>query len=51
VNATGQVLASGIVGGEAVTVPAGNHTVRLKARANAPKPVVVKPKETASVDF
>ena len=28
VNATGQVLASGIVGGEAVTVPAGNHTVR-----------------------
>jgi hypothetical protein len=51
VNATGQVLASGIVGGEAVTVPAGNHTVRLKARANASKPVVVKSKETASVAF
>src|SRR6185503_864680 len=32
VNASGQVLASGIVGGEAVTVPAGNHSVRLKAR-------------------
>jgi Mg-chelatase subunit ChlD len=51
VNAGGQVLASGIVGGEAVTVPAGNHSVRLKARAGAPKPVVVKPKETASVAF
>jgi hypothetical protein len=51
VNAAGQVLASGIVGGDAVTVPAGNHTVRLKARANAPKPVAVKPKETASVAF
>jgi hypothetical protein len=52
VNAGGQVLASGIVGGEAVTVPAGNHSVRLKARANAaPKPVVVKSKETASVAF
>lgn len=44
-------LASGIVGGEAVTVAAGNHSVRLKARAGAPKPVVVKPKETASVAF
>ena len=50
-NAQGQVLASGIVGGEAVAVPAGKHTVRLKARANAPKPVVVNPKETASVAF
>jgi hypothetical protein len=51
VNAGGQVLASGIVGGEPVTVPAGNHSVRLKARAGAPKPVVVKPKETTSVAF
>jgi hypothetical protein len=51
VNAGGQVLASGIVGGEAVTVPAGNHSVRLKARAGAPKAVVVKPKETATVAF
>jgi len=50
-NAQGQVLASGIVGGEAVSVPAGNHSVRLKARTNPPKPVVVNPKETASVAF
>ena len=51
VNAQGQVLASGIVGGEAVSAPAGNHTVRIKGRANATKPVVVKPKETATISF
>jgi von Willebrand factor type A domain len=51
VNAQGQVLASGIVGGDAVTVPAGNHQVRIKGRANSAKPVVVNPKETASVSF
>ena len=51
VNAQGQVLASGIVGGEAVSVPAGNHTVRIKGRANSAKPVVVKPKETATVAY
>jgi len=49
VNAQGQVLASGIVGGDAVSVPSGNHNVRIKGRADAGKPVVVKPKETASV--
>jgi len=50
VNAQGQVIASGIVGGEAVSAPAGNHTVRLKGgNAAAGKPVAVKPKETASV--
>jgi Mg-chelatase subunit ChlD len=51
VNAQGQVLASGLVGGEAVQVPAGNHTVRIKGRANASKPALVKPKETANVAF
>jgi hypothetical protein len=51
VNTQGQVLASGLVGGDAVTVPAGNHTVRIKGRASASKPAVVKPKETASVVF
>ena len=50
-NAQGQVIASGIVGGEAVPAPAGNHTVRIKGRTNAAKPVVVKPKETANVAF
>ena len=51
VNAQGQVLASGIAGGEAVQVPAGNHTVRIKGRANVSKPAVVKPRETANVAF
>jgi hypothetical protein len=51
VNAQGQVLASGQAGGEAVPVPAGNHTVRIKGRANASKPAVVKPKETSTVAF
>jgi hypothetical protein len=51
VNAQGQVIASGIVGGDAVAAPAGNHTVRIKGGADAGKPVTVKPKETASVTF
>lgn len=51
VNAQGQVLTSGQVGGEAVAVPTGSHTVRIKGRANATKPVTVKPKETATVAF
>ena len=51
VNAQGQVIASGLVGGDAVQVPAGNHTVRIKGRPNASKPVVVKPKETAKVEL
>ena len=50
-NAQGQVIASGLVGGDAVQVPAGNHTVRIKGRANVSKPAVVKPKETANVEF
>jgi len=50
-NAQGQVLASGIAGGDAVPVPAGNHTVRIKGRATASKPAVVKPKQTATVSF
>jgi hypothetical protein len=49
-NAQGQVLASGLVGGDAVAVSAGNHTVRVKGRT-ANKPVTVKPRETASVAF
>ncbi len=50
-NAQGQVITSGIVGGDAVSAPAGNLTVRLKGRTDAGKPVVVKPKETASLAF
>lgn len=49
VTAQGQVLASGIVGGEPVSVPAGDHSVRIKGRSDGGKAVTVKPKETASV--
>jgi len=49
VNAQGQVLASGVVGGDAVPVPAGNHTVRITGHSEPGKPVTVKPKETANV--
>jgi hypothetical protein len=48
VNAQGEVLASGIAGGDAVQVPAGNHTVRLKGSSKA---AVVNPKETTTVTF
>jgi hypothetical protein len=51
VNAQGQVLASGVVGGAAVAVPAGNHNVRIKGRSTGARPVVVKPKETAVVSL
>ena len=51
VNTQGQVIATGLVGGDAVQVPAGNLTVRIKGRANVSKPAVVKPKETANVVF
>ncbi|HET9473278.1 MAG TPA: VWA domain-containing protein [Steroidobacteraceae bacterium] len=50
-NAQGQVIASGVVGGDAVQAPAGNHTVRIKGRSDAGQPVAVKPKETASVSL
>jgi hypothetical protein len=50
-NAQGQVLTSGIVNGEAVQVPAGSHTVRIKGRPNASKAAIVKSKETATVAF
>lgn len=49
ISAQGQVLASGIVGGEAVKVPAGNHTVRIKGRSAPGTPVAVKSAETATV--
>ncbi len=49
VNAQGQVRASGVVGGDAVAAPAGNHIVRIKGRASVSKPVAVKPQETAAI--
>lgn len=50
-NVVASFSSSSLVGGDPVTVPAGNHTVRIQERANASKPVVVKPKETANVAF
>jgi hypothetical protein len=50
-NAQGQVIASGIAGGDAVQVPAGNHTVRLKGSSKASKPAVVNPRDTTTVAF
>jgi len=49
VNVQGQVIASGIVGGDPVETPAGDHTVRIKGRANTSKPVTVSPKQIANV--
>jgi hypothetical protein len=51
VNAGGQVITSGIVGGDAVSAPAGNHTVRIKGRPDATQAVTVTAKQTASVTF
>jgi hypothetical protein len=48
-NAQGQVIASGLVGGEAVSAPAGNHQVRIKGGNAAGKPVTVRPKETTNL--
>ena len=48
-NVQGQVIASGIVGGDPVETPAGDHTVRIKGRANTSKPVTVSPKQIANV--
>jgi hypothetical protein len=49
VNAQGQVLASGVIGGDAVKVPSGNFTVRMQGSANSSKPVTITPQQTASV--
>jgi hypothetical protein len=49
VDAQGQVIAGGIVGGDAVVAPAGSYTVRIKGRADSKKQVEVRPKETSSV--
>jgi hypothetical protein len=49
VNAQGQVLVSGVVGGEPVVAPAGDYSVRIKGRTDGGRPVKVKSKETASV--
>jgi hypothetical protein len=49
VNTQGEVIASGIVGGDAIELPAGNHKVRIKGHADSGKPVTISPKQTAAV--
>ena len=51
VDAKGTVVAEGIAGGEPALVPAGNYSVRLRGQRAKAQPVVVKPKETASVQL
>jgi hypothetical protein len=49
VDAAGKVVARGRAGGEAVRVSAGSYTVRIVGSASAPRPIVVKPKETVQL--
>jgi len=51
VNAQGQVIAEGLMGGEKVRVMPGNYTLRIKGQPNRTKPVAVRSKETATVSF
>lgn len=51
VDAKGDVVAEGVAGADPVKVMPGNYTARLKGRPSAPKTVVVKPKENATVGF
>lgn len=51
VNAQNQVVADGVVGGEAVAVMPGTYTVKLTGKSGRSQPVTVKPKETAAVQL
>jgi hypothetical protein len=49
VDAAGKVVARGRAGGEPVRVSAGSYSVRIVGSAAAPRPIVVKPKETVQL--
>ena len=49
VNPQGRVIASGITGGDPVTVLPGTYTVRIKGQPNRAQPVKIEPKTTATV--
>jgi Mg-chelatase subunit ChlD len=51
VTAQGQVVASGVTGGDAVSVLPGTYSVRLKGQNNRAQPVTIEPKATATVKF
>lgn len=49
IDASGRVLAEGVVGGEPVSVMPGTHVVRLKNSAGREQPVTVREKDTVAV--
>lgn len=49
VTAQGQVVASGVTGGDAVSVMPGAYTVRIKGQTSKSQSVTVEPKATATV--
>ncbi|MBX5462704.1 MAG: VWA domain-containing protein [Steroidobacteraceae bacterium] len=49
IDASGHVLAEGVVGGEPVSVMPGTHIVRLKNNAGREQPVTVREKDTVAV--
>lgn len=51
VDSKGQVIAEGLANDEAVRVPAGSLAVRIKGSTAKATPVVVKSKETTSVEL
>jgi hypothetical protein len=50
-DSSGQVVAEGLVDGEAIRAPAGKLTVRIKREKTKSVPIVVKPKETSQVQM
>ncbi len=51
ITSTGQVIGEGLVGGEAVRVPAGPASVRIKGSAGKASSVLVKPKEISTLQL
>jgi hypothetical protein len=51
VNAQGQVIAEGLVGGDKVSAMPGSYSVRLKGRADGARAVAVRAREIAAVNL
>lgn len=51
IDAKGNAIAVGLVGGEAVSVPAGTFSVRIKGASGKAVQVAVKPKESTTVEL
>ena len=50
-DAQGQPVAEGLIDGEAVRVASGKFSVRIKGAKAKPLPIVIKQKETTSVEL